>query len=64
MEKCDLIAKFIRSIAKQKTVIDSFDEKLFVAVVDHATVYCNDSISFNLINGSEIDITNHRTIGL
>ena len=64
LEKCDLIAKFIRSLAKKERLIDAFDDKLFVAVVDRVAVHRNGSISINLINGSEIDITNHRTVGL
>ena len=39
VEKCDLIAKFIHCLAKQENFIDTFDEKLFMAVVDHVTVF-------------------------
>lgn len=52
VKKCDLIAKFIRSLAKQETVIDAFDEKLFVAVVDHVTVGREGGIVFHVIHGT------------
>ncbi|MDD3401718.1 MAG: zinc ribbon domain-containing protein [Eubacteriales bacterium] len=66
VEKCDLIAKFIRTLAKQETVIDAFDERLFVAVVDHAAVNRNGSMTFLLIDGSrycqgEFAISRHST---
>ena len=49
VEKCDLIAKFIRTLSKQETVIDAFDEKLFVAVVDHVTVGREEDMVFHMI---------------
>jgi len=49
VEKCDLIAKFIRTLAKQETVIDAFDERLFLAVVDYVAVSHDGRIRFVLI---------------
>lgn len=46
-----MIAKFIRSLARQETVIDAFDDKLFVAVVDHVTIGRDGSTEFHIING-------------
>ena len=52
VEKCDLIAKFIRSLTKQETVIDVFDEKLFLAVVGNVTVDRDGISTFYLVNGT------------
>ena len=57
VEKCDLIAKFMRSLARQETVIDVFDEKLFMAVVDTVTVNRDVRMNFHLINGTILSYT-------
>ena len=47
-----LIAKLIRSLAKQEDAIDAFDERMFLAVVGNVTVNRDGISTLHLINGT------------
>ena len=52
--KTKLIEVFIKDIESRPLVIAEFDEKLWLAVIDTATVAQDSSITFRFRNGTEI----------
>jgi DNA invertase Pin-like site-specific DNA recombinase len=52
--KAKIIAGFIRDIEKRPLILTEFDEKLWLAAIDTATVKCDGTIAFRLKSGTEI----------
>ena len=52
--KAKTIEIFIKDVESRPLVISEFDEKLWLAVIDTATVAQNSAITFRFRNGSEI----------
>jgi hypothetical protein len=52
--KAKTIEVFIKDIESRPLVISKFDEKLWLAVIDTATVAQDNTITFRFENGSEI----------
>ena len=54
IEKRRVLGRFIRDIEAQKLVVDTFDEKLWTAVIDHVSVPRNGGMRFCFKDGSEV----------
>ena len=47
---------FMEALKKQPLVLEEWDERLWIAIVDRATVFRDDRIVFKLKCGSEIEV--------
>ena len=47
---------FIVSIEKQHLVLGNWDERLWIALLESATVHADNRITFRFKNGTEIDV--------
>jgi len=54
ISKAKMIDRFIRDIGSRPLALTAFDEKLWLAVIDIATVSRDGNITFKFRNGSEI----------
>ena len=52
--KTKLIEVFIKDIESRPLVIAEFDEKLWLAIIDTATVAQDSTMTFRFRNGSEV----------
>jgi len=53
--EADRIGAFMFEIHECNEPLDTFDDRLWIAVVDHATVFHDGKISFTFMNGTEIE---------
>lgn len=55
-EKGNIIRNFIREISERKELLVNFDEELWVATLDHVTVFADKSMAFEFKDGTKIEI--------
>lgn len=53
-EQNDRISAFAATLAKQKEIPFEFDDDLWLAAVDHATVNADETVTFTFKSGTEI----------
>jgi DNA invertase Pin-like site-specific DNA recombinase len=56
LAKRELIGGFMAELSTHKKILTEFDEKLWVAVIDHATVFHDGNMVFHFKDGTEIEI--------
>jgi DNA invertase Pin-like site-specific DNA recombinase len=56
LAKRELIGGFMAELSTHKKILTEFDEKLWVAVIDHATVFHDGNMMFHFKDGTEIEI--------
>ncbi len=54
LAKSKALERFVREVENRPLVLESFDEKLWLAVVDLTTVHQNGTMTFRFRNGTEI----------
>lgn len=53
--EADKIGAFMFEMLERDEPLDTFDERLWIAVIDHATVYHDGRIVFTFVNGMEVE---------
>jgi len=56
MQRDREIRIFVASIEKQPTVLETWDDELWISLLETATVYANDRIAFRFKNGTAIEV--------
>ena len=56
LAKRDLIGGFISELAQRKELLTEFDEKLWIALVEHVTVFQDGRLVFAFRDGTEIEV--------
>ncbi|NLW90194.1 MAG: recombinase family protein, partial [Syntrophomonadaceae bacterium] len=54
-EKYKTLESFIREIETRRLLIEEFDKKLWIAIVDKVTALPGGKLKFNFKNGTEIE---------
>jgi len=52
----ELVETFIAELERQDGLVAEFDERLWVTLVDHATVYSENDVRFTFKNGAEVTV--------
>ena len=53
--EADKIGAFMFEMLERDEPLDTFDERLWIAVIDHATVFHDGRIVFTFVNGMEVE---------
>lgn len=56
LAKRDLIGGFILELSKCKELLEEFDEKLWIAIIDKVTVFQDGRLTFEFKNGTKIEV--------
>lgn len=56
LSKRDLIGGFMSELAQRKELLTEFDEKLWIALVGHVTVFQDGRLVFAFRDGTEIEV--------
>lgn len=54
-EQGKILKSFIKEIETRELVLEEFDEKLWLAVIDHVTILANGRLVFTFMDGTSVE---------